>query len=73
MVRLLHDNPQKIFAIPEQHNTFIELDPEQPYQCGEDEYETKCGWSPFEGWELYGKIQKVVYKGETLLENGKLL
>jgi len=71
--RLLHDNAKRIFNIPDQENTYIELDPDRSYTCGEDGYETKCGWSPFDKMELYGKIENVVFKGNTLMTNGKLM
>ena len=73
VVRLLYENPKKIFHIPPQPNTFIELDPEKPFVVGQHGYETKCGWSPFEGWELYGKVERVVFKGNAVLEEGRLL
>ena len=71
--RLLYDSPKKIFSVPDQKNTYIELDPDAEYMCGEDGFESKCGWSPFEGWKLYGKIMKVVFKGKTLLVDGKIV
>lgn len=70
--RLLHHNAKIIFNIPDQGDTYIEVDPDRPYICGEDGYETKCGWSPFDKIELYGKIETVVFKGKTLLTCGKL-
>ncbi len=73
VVILLHNNPQKIFAIPDQKDTFVELDPDTPYKIGEGGYETKCGWSPFDGWEAYGKVQRVVLRGKSLVENGKIV
>ena len=66
IVRLLHDNPQKIFEVPPQENTFVEVDFEKTFRVGDKGYETKCGWSPFEGWELPGLVQQVVLRGETL-------
>ena len=66
-VPLLYENPKKIFNIPDQGKTYIELNPDKPYIMGEDGYETKCGWSPFDGWELYGKVQTVILRGKELL------
>ena len=63
----LYENPKKIFHIPDQENTYIELDPDKPYIVGQDGYETKCGWSPFDGWELYGKVRSVILRGRELL------
>lgn len=70
--RLLRDRARSIFNIPEQPDTYIELDPDEPYVSGEDGYETKCGWSPFDRWELYGRVQTAVVKGRTLLSGGRM-
>ncbi len=68
VVELLHDRPQEIFHIPEQPDTYIEVDLDKKWTVGEDGYETKSGWSPFDGWELPGQVEKVVFKGETVLD-----
>ena len=65
--------PKKIFNIPEQANTYIELDPDKPYQVGENGYQTKCDWSPFENWELFGKVEQVVLRKKHLVINGKIV
>jgi len=70
---VMHDNAQKIFAILEYADTYIELDPEKTWKVGASGYESKCGWSPFDGWELYGAVEKVVLQGKILIEAGKLV
>lgn len=67
--QLLYDEPKRIFNIPEPADTYIEFDPKKLYIVEETKLETKCGWSPFAGWELYGKVEQVVLKGKTLLKN----
>lgn len=69
----LYDNPRKIFSIPTQLDTYIELDPEKPFVVGEMGYETKCGWSPFDGWELYGAVETVVLRNKHLVSGGKVV
>lgn len=64
---LLYTLPKKIFGVPDQKETFVELDPEATWIVGEGGYESKCGWSPFEGWELPGKIKRVVFKGREII------
>ncbi len=71
--KVLHDNPKKIFQIPDQVDTFIEVDFEKRYIVESKTYETKCGWSPYEGWELIGKVETVSFKNRKLIENGKFL
>jgi len=67
VVKFLYTNPKRIFNIPEQADTYVELDPEVPWVVGENSYESKCGWSPFEGMTLYGKPGKVVIKGQEII------
>ncbi len=71
IVKFLHTNPKKIFNIPDQPDTYIELDPEKEYIVGESDYETKCAWSPFEGWKLYGKVEGVLVRGKKIIEGEK--
>ena len=73
IARLLHENPKKIFHIPSQGDTYIEVDLDKEYRVGEEGYETKCAWSPFDGWPLKGKVETVVFKGKKILEAGKIL
>lgn len=56
----LYDNPKKIFNIPDQ-KTKIKFNQDKPWIVKESELKTKCGWSPFVGWHLYGKVEKTVY------------
>jgi carbamoyl-phosphate synthase/aspartate carbamoyltransferase/dihydroorotase len=73
VIRLLYETPQKIFNIPEQKNTFIELDPEKEYVIGQSGYQTKCDWSPFDKWEVYGKVERVVIRNAKVFEDGKFI
>jgi len=71
ILRLLYEAPKKIFNIPDKKNTFIELDPKKSYKIGENGYQTKCNWSPFDGWKLFGKVESVVINKKPIVVNGK--
>ncbi len=73
VIRLLHDNPRKIFNLPQQKNTYIELNSDKPYFVGQNGYQTKCGWSPFDGWQLFGKTENVILRGKKIMSRGKIL
>lgn len=73
VVKLLYTRPKEIFNIPDQPDTYVELDPDLAYVVPEKGFETKCDWSPFSGMTLYGKPQTVVLRGKKLLENGKIV
>lgn len=71
--RLLHTNPKKIFNIPDQENTHIEVDENEDYKIKNENLKTKCSWSPFNGWSVKGKVKGVVLRGQKVFENGKIL
>ena len=66
-------NPRKIFNIPEQPETWVEVDENAEYEIKAENQFTRCGWTPFEGWKVKGKVTKVVLRGKTAFENGKVL
>jgi dihydroorotase-like cyclic amidohydrolase len=66
-------NPRKIFKLPEQPDTWIEIDPNEAWQIRASQTYTRCGWTPFEGWQVRGRLQKVVLRNTTAYENGRVL
>ncbi len=66
-------NPRKIFNIPEQPETWVEVDENAKYEIKAENQFTRCGWTPFEGWKVKGKVTKVVLRGKTAFEDGKVL
>lgn len=73
LVELCFENPKKIFNIKTNKNTFIEIDEKEEYIIDNKNLKTKCGWSPFHGWKVKGKVKKVFIRGKKVFENGKLL
>jgi len=73
VIKFLYTNPKAIFNIPDQPDTYVELDPDVAYLVGESGYESKCNWSPFEGMTLYGKPRTVMIRGKKVLDKGKIL
>lgn len=73
IVQKLHTNPKRIFNLPEQLETWVEVDENATYEIKASESFTRCGWTPFEGWKVKGKVRKVVLRGQTAFENGKVL
>lgn len=61
---LCYENPKKIFRIPVDKSTFVEIDEEKEYVIDNKNLKTKCRWSPYEGWKVKGKILKVYVKGK---------
>lgn len=48
----------------------VDLDTYRPVK--REELQTKCGWSPFEGWNLTGHPVVTIVGGQVVYENGKL-
>jgi carbamoyl-phosphate synthase/aspartate carbamoyltransferase/dihydroorotase len=73
LVQKMYINPKKIFILPDQPETWIEVDETAKYEIRASEQFTRCGWTPFEGWNAKGKVRKVILRGKTAFEDGKIL
>lgn len=67
-----YTTPAALFGLPMDDTTYVEVDM-TPYVIRNEELFTKCGWSPFDGIEVPGRVQKVVIRETTVFENGKVL
>ena len=73
LIALMHTNPKRIFNLPDQPETWVEVDENAVYEIRASEQFTRCGWTPFEGWRVKGRVRKVVLRGKTAFENGRVL
>ncbi|MEN9407751.1 MAG: hypothetical protein RLZZ455_967 [Candidatus Parcubacteria bacterium] len=73
IIRLCHTNPAKIFRIPVDKSTQIEIDPDEEWIISNEHLLTKCRWSPFHDRSVRGRVKKVILHGNTVYENGKIL
>lgn len=71
IIRLCHDNPMRILKIPPQDAT-VEIDPEEEYILQNENLFTKCGWSPFTGRVMHGRVKRVTLRGNVVFENEKI-
>jgi carbamoyl-phosphate synthase/aspartate carbamoyltransferase/dihydroorotase len=65
--------PRRIFRLPEQPETWVEVDENAIHEIHATEMHSRCGWTPFEGWQVKGRVTRVVLRGKTAFENGKVL
>ncbi len=72
VIRLCHTNPKRIFNIPNQENTYIEVAENEEYEIKNEDLKTKCGWSPFQGKRAKGKVKRVFLRGQKVFENGQI-
>lgn len=65
-------NPRRIFGLPTQPETWVEVDENSTYEIHAADQQTRCGWTPFEGWKVRGRVRKVVLRGAEVLKDGML-
>lgn len=73
LIELMSTNPRRIFKLPEQPETRVEVDAESTYCIKNETLQTKCGWTPFAGKQVHGRIKRVVLRGEVVYEDGQVL
>ncbi|MBI9043189.1 MAG: amidohydrolase family protein [Anaerolineaceae bacterium] len=68
-----YTNPRKIYKLPEQPETWIEVDPDARYQISAKNHFSRCGWTPFEDVPVQGSVERVIIRGEEVFHNGQIL
>lgn len=69
----MHTNPKKIFNLPDQEDTFIEVDLDEEWIIADKPTFCKAGWTPFAGFPVKGRVKRVVLRGQVVFLDGKLL
>lgn len=73
LVELVSINPARIFGIKQDKTSYVEVDLHESYVIKNSDLRTKCGWSPFEGKRVTGRIRRVFLRGQKIYENGEIL
>jgi carbamoyl-phosphate synthase/aspartate carbamoyltransferase/dihydroorotase len=66
-------NPRRIFGLPEQPETWVEVDQGARCEIRAAEMLSRCGWTPFEGWQVRGRVRKVILRGQEAFRDGRVL
>ncbi|CAH3149400.1 unnamed protein product [Porites evermanni] len=72
MLRLC-TNPRKIFSLPEQKDTYVEVEIGEEWTIPSAMTYSKAKWTPFAGMKVNGCVRRVVLRGETVVIDGKVL
>jgi dihydroorotase-like cyclic amidohydrolase len=70
LVELMSENPRSIFNLPKQAETVVEIDSEYTTTISDHRLITKCGWSPFSGMTVHGRVERVILRGQLVYEAG---
>jgi len=73
IVLRLHTNPKKIFNLPDQPDTFVEVDLDKQWTIPAAMKFSRCQWTPFAGFHVRGAVKRVVLRGEVAYVDGKVL
>jgi carbamoyl-phosphate synthase/aspartate carbamoyltransferase/dihydroorotase len=73
LITRMHTNPRRIFNLPEQPETWVEVDENAVYEIKAADQFTRCGWTPFEGRQVKGRVSRVVLRGREAFRDGKVL
>ena len=69
LVEALSIAPRRIFRLPEAPEDYVEVDLDTPFTIRSSDFLSMGKATPFEGWEVYGRVCRTVYKGKTVYNN----
>ncbi|XP_035736372.1 CAD protein-like [Vespa mandarinia] len=73
LVDKFYRNPKKIFNIPDQPNTYVEVDLDDEWVIPDAMSFSKAQWTPFAGMKIRGSVHRVVLRGEVAYVEGQVL
>lgn len=72
LIDKFHRNPRKIFNLPEQPHTYVEVDMEEEWVLPEAMPYSKSRWTPFAGMKVRGAVHRVVVRSEVAYVDGQV-
>ena len=80
LINLVCENPVKIFGIKNKgfikkgfEADFTIVDMNKKIVIKDEDIESKCGWSPFNGFQFKGTPVFTIINGKVKMENGKII
>ena len=74
IVRCCGENPARIFGMTDRGSLdvgkladVVVVDPQREWIVKGPELHSKCGWTPFEGFQLRGKVSKTIVNGKVIV------
>lgn len=68
----MHANPARIFGLPPQPDTWIDVDLDCDWTVEAATLRSRCGWSPYEGRRLRGKVVAVTLRGQLAYDGERV-
>jgi len=73
VLQRMYTNPRRIFSLPDQPETWIEVDMDEMYEIRAADLQTRCRWTPFEGWKVRGRLRRVILRGKEAYRDGEVI
>ncbi len=68
----MYIRPGRIFHLPDQPETWVEVDENAGYEIHAADLLSRCGWTPFEGWQVKGRVRRVFLRGKEAYKDGNV-
>lgn len=65
LITLTSTQPRHIYDLPDQPDTYVEVDMNTSFTLSNDNLHTKCGWNPFVNQPLVGRVERVTLRGDV--------
>jgi dihydroorotase (multifunctional complex type) len=66
-------NPRRIYGLPDQPDSWVEVDVDALFTLEDASQQTRVGWTPFAGMPVYGRVEQVGRGGKIVFDGGSLL
>ena len=67
------ENPRRIYSLPEQPDTFVDVDVDARYELSDGNQHTKARWTPFAGTSVFGRVEQVILRGQVAYDGDRIL
>lgn len=73
LIARCYTNPKRIFDLPDQPETWVEVDENAVWRIHGADLHSRAGWTPFEGRLVQGRVTRVVLRGFEVFKDGRIL
>jgi len=73
LIQKMVHKPRQVFNLPHQPETWVEIDPDIEWEIRAAGTFSRCGWTPFEGRKVKGRVERVVLRGKDVFHDRQVL
>ena len=73
LIARMADNPRRIFGLPDQPDTWLDVDEDAEWALPHTPAFSRAGWTPFAGMVVRGQVERVVLRGREAYVRGQVL